>query len=357
MTLAVLIIGLALVAVTALSRVRSARWWIRAADFPRAQIAVGLVLTLAAFAPYASSSSIADIGFALALIAALGYQLSRIWPYTPIAPRQVLPATPGDDGRTIRILIWNVLMQNREARAFLDLVHAQSPDVILLLETDAWWDEALRGLDGAYAHAIRHPLENEYGLHLFSRLGLIAPQLEFLVEPDIPSVRAGVRLRSGDVIVFHGLHPRPPLPQQDAEPRDAEILMVGRQVKPHAACTIVAGDLNDVAWSDTTRLFQRLSGMLDPRRGRGLFNTFHAGYPLLRWPLDHVFHGAGFTLVGLRRLPRTGSDHFPVLVDLKYTPEDAGRHETEQADRQDQAEAQERIVEGLDAATRRNGSP
>jgi endonuclease/exonuclease/phosphatase (EEP) superfamily protein YafD len=354
MTLAVHLFGLTLIALTALSRVRSARWWVRAADFPRTQIAVGLVLTLVAFASQASTST-ADIAFGLALVASLAYQLSRIWPYTPIAPRQVLDATPGDDARTIRVLIWNVLMQNRQATAFIDMVNAHAPDIVLVLETDGWWDEALHALDSTYPHAIRHPLENEYGLHLLSKLELVAPALRFLVEPDIPSVRTGVRLRSGDVIVFHGLHPRPPLPQQDAEPRDAEILIIGRQVKPQATHTIVAGDLNDVAWSDTTRLFQRLSGMLDPRRGRGLFSTFHAAIPLLRWPLDHVFHGAGFTLVRLQRLRRMGSDHFPVLVELRYTPEKSALHETEQADRDDQAEAHERIADGIDAATRRNG--
>jgi endonuclease/exonuclease/phosphatase (EEP) superfamily protein YafD len=109
------------------------------------------------------------------------------------------------------------------------------------------------------------------------------------------------------------------------------------------APVIVAGDLNDVAWSHTTRLFQRISRTLDPRVGRGMFNTFHVRWPLLRFPLDHVFHSDHFKLIRLERKQDIGSDHFPIFVRLLYDP--AARHEQEAPPLKsgDEREAEEKI--------------
>ena len=75
--------------------------------------------------------------------------------------------------------------------------------------------------------------------------------------------------------------------------------------------------------SDRLRLMTAhvLMGNRDPRCGRGMFNTFHADYPFMRFPLDHVFHSAALALVAMRRLPHIGSDHFPILVELQLDAE------------------------------------
>ena len=76
------------------------------------------------------------------------------------------------------------------------------------------------------------------------------------------------------------------------------------------------GDLNDVAWSRTSRLFQKVAGMGDPRVGRGFYPTFNANYPLLRWPLDHLFVSPHFELMQIDLLPDIGSDHLPIFFRL-----------------------------------------
>lgn len=117
-------------------------------------------------------------------------------------------------------------------------------------------------------------------------------------------------------------------------------------IREHQPDIFVTGDLNDVAWSTPTRLFRKISGLLDPRVGRGMFNTFHADHWFLRWPLDHIFHSSHFTLAGMWRLPHIGSDHFPVLVDLRYHRVELNQEGLDaDADAEDRNLAREKIAQ------------
>jgi endonuclease/exonuclease/phosphatase (EEP) superfamily protein YafD len=305
---------------TVLPFLKFSAWWIRIGDFPRLQVAFGciVVAVLLFFTVY--TRDVWEIVFLFLLVACAVYQFFRVLPYTPFYPKQVEKARERVPAKTIKLLIFNVYIENREYDKFLRLVAKVNPDLILLAEPDDEWLEAIAALDKNYPFSVKHPLDNAYGIALYSRLKLENPQLKFIIEPDIPSIHTDVRLDSGDLARLYCLHPRPPIPPENDRSieRDAELIIVGGMIQDTDTPTIIAGDLNDVAWSRTTSLFQKISNLLDPRIGRGLYSSFHARYPFIRFPLDHVFHSNHFRLSELERLPGIGSDHFPIYIALSY---------------------------------------
>ena len=340
--------GLAIL-VTVLPLIPSNEVWIRVWDFPRLQIAIVLAAVLLA-SPLVLTLRRLELAFLAVTAAALAWQAYGIWPYTPLSPTVAKAAPACDEGSRIRLLVANVLIDNRDVSGLLSLVDEIDPDLLLLVETDAWWDRELEPLKAAYPHQIAHPLENSYGIHLFSRFALIDPVVRFLVEDDVPSIKTGLVLPSGARINLYGIHPKPP-PLQDTDERDAELLIVGEEVRNEAVPSIVAGDLNDVAWSRTNTLLREISGLLDPRIGRGPHSTFNADWPLLRWPLDHVFFEESFLLLELAVMRDIGSDHFPFFVALCHDPAAARLQNEPEPEPSDLEAADEAIEEGREEAT------
>ncbi|WP_228141575.1 endonuclease/exonuclease/phosphatase family protein [Marinobacter sp. X15-166B] len=276
-----------------------------------------------------------------------------ILPYTAIWPTEVNTARPTDSDRTLTILTSNVLTPNRNAAALIALVEEHQPDVLVTLESDQWWQDQLAVLESDLPYTIKYPLDNLYGMHVYSRLPLSDEEVAFLVEDDVPSMHALVQLRSGDRVRVHFVHPAPPSPTENEESaeRDAELVIVAKSIADSTQPIIVTGDLNDVAWSPTTRLFRKISGLLDPRVGRGMYSTFHADYPFMRWPLDHLFHSKDFTVKTIRRLPSIGSDHFPLLASVVFTPAERQEQEGLQPEAGDHKRA-EQIAKERDADKR-----
>ena len=311
-------LGTLVVITTLLPMWRTPHWWVRLCDFPRFQIAVvGIpVVALLLLTRWPLG------GFEIALLSAVAlsalWQLSWVWRYIPGAPREVPSAKPVPDASTcITVLTTNVFQKSRDVGALLRIISGTAPDLVFAVETDEWWCRELRaGLQGRYPQILTYPLSNGYGLALFSRFELVDPVVRFLVDDAIPSIKAGVMLPSGSVVGFYGMHPQPPAPGQDSTERDLEMVQVGKEIKRAGGPAMVLGDLNDVAWSPTTSQFKQVGGLVDPRRGRGFFNTYPAGLPGLRYPLDYIFHTAHFAICDMRVLPRFESDHLPLVAKL-----------------------------------------
>lgn len=333
------------------SLIRRDEWWFRGADFPRLQILfVGLVALAGLLFINAEWTSVREL-LLLGVIAAVAYQLKMVLPYTPVWKKQVLHVRQDQLNveQQISLLVANVLTPNHKYHLLLEQINRLQPDVVLTLETDQVWQEALKPIEADYPYRVAVPQDNLYGMHLYSRLPLADTEVKFILSDETPSIHATIRLRSGLSVQLHCLHPKPPSPTEakDSTLRDAELLIVGDQIKDIDESCIVMGDLNDVAWSRTTRLFQRISGLLDPRVGRYFMNTFHADYPLLRWSLDHIFHSTDFGLVEMKRLPHIGSDHFPIYVVLQTGRIFEQKQQELEQTESDEDEAQQAIQEGI----------
>ncbi|MEQ8243928.1 endonuclease/exonuclease/phosphatase family protein [Fulvivirga sp.] len=342
-------IGLVIsMAFTSLQLIRKDEWWVRASDFPHLQTTV---LTFIFFIGTASTLNYTDwydwflMFFGLITLV---YQAKIIFPYTSLAPKQS-KSSDGKHGEMISILECNVLQDNTSYQKLIDLVSQCEPSIVIALETDNKWEQGLSTLEADYPYTIKHPQDNTYGILVYSKLQIVDHSIDFLIDSGIPSVEAIIKLANNQMIKIFIVHPEPPSPTENerSTERDAELILIAKKVENEPLPVIVAGDLNDVAWSHTTRLFQRLSGLLDPRIGRGFFNTFNAKHFLLRWPLDHIFHSRHFMLYKIERMSSIDSDHFPMLIQLVLDAVNGKRRngETEDATDEDEDEASDKLEE------------
>ncbi|TYZ06427.1 endonuclease [Hymenobacter lutimineralis] len=350
-----LLLAVAAVVATLLPLLRQTAWWIRVCDFPRLQIVGVTMLVLATGLVLGWHQLPGYWGLTLLgmLAVVVVYQLIRIMPYTRLVRKQVGDSTAKASQGHLSLVMMNVLQFNKQGARALAVIQEMDPDIIMAVETDQWWLDQLRPLEKTHPYTCHEPLDNTYGLLFFSRLPLENCTIKYLLDDDIPSIHTYVDLPGTKTRVrIYGLHPKPPAPQESktSTKRDAELLLVGKEIDRRDEPTIVFGDMNDVAWSHTSELFRRISGLLDPRVGRGLLPTFHADYRLMRWPLDHVFVSPHFKVDDMERLPYVGSDHFPIYIKLSYEPAHKVIQEVnaEEADASDHEEALEKIKEGFE---------
>ena len=315
----------------------SQHYLIRSCDFVRLQVVyLACASLIAAGYLISTTDSWLFIGCAVASIIVLILQVGWIYPYTKLANKEVASSNKSDK-HSIRIMSANVLMSNTEYDKLIGLVKTHQPDFLITLESDQTWQNKLSSLEQEYPYRVYCPKDNRYGMHLYSKFKIKRQQVSELIESDIPSIHILFEDADGIEVQGHFIHPAPPSPTEEdsSRPRDTELIILAKALKNRLRPCIVAGDLNDVAWSRSTRLFMRISGLLDPRKGRGFFNTFHASYFFMRWPLDHLFHSNEFSVKRIERLEKYGSDHFALLTELVYNPDSANQKQLEQIDKEE----------------------
>lgn len=275
---------------------------------------------------------LAACGLALAIAAranwaALAAALVLAWQFAGIAPFY-LPATqpPAAEGPPLRIMALNVHTSNRLHARTISAIRRAKPDVVFLLEVNDRWSEALRALADEYPYSLVEPREHNFGMAVLSRRPWASAQVVYAIDEDFPFliVELDHQERRWTIV---GAHPIPPVRRSTWRLRNRQLEFLAAQV-PSDRPVVVMGDLNLTSWSPEFGRLLASAQMRDSRDGFGLQPTWPAPLPFARIPIDHALVSPEVVVVGRRVGPDVGSDHLPVVVDIKAatrTPPGASR--------------------------------
>ncbi|HSM64549.1 MAG TPA: endonuclease/exonuclease/phosphatase family protein, partial [Gillisia sp.] len=170
------IFGVIAVVATLVPVIAADFWWIRIYDYFHIQLTL---LTMAALAAYFIRFDIkrkADYIFMGVLLACFLYQLLGIYPYLPHKNYVVGEASPGQtENNLIRFYAANVLQKNTDPSLLIKEIKQKDPDILLFTETDLKWRDNLTQAVSGYPYKVEVPLENTYGMLLYSKLEMLDP--------------------------------------------------------------------------------------------------------------------------------------------------------------------------------------
>ena len=231
----------------------------------------------------------------------------------PELTRSTGPHVVGDAPDQIKVLQFNVWSKNPDPEGTVAWIAAQRPDIAILEETTPAFRRLVEARTGW--RSLCHDCE----VMIYSSLPQRPTRLpELAGRRPGPLAHAAFEDARGRFTVI-GVHNAWPTDEEDQQAQEARLAQVIAAFPRER--TIVTGDFNSTPWSFSRRRWDKAFGLV--RRDRALF-SWPAGavkrgriripFPIL--PIDHVYAGPGWATVSVRRGPRLGSDHYPVVAIL-----------------------------------------
>jgi endonuclease/exonuclease/phosphatase (EEP) superfamily protein YafD len=215
----------------------------------------------------------------------------------------------------LRILVANVLHDNKGYDRFLELIRVERPDIVALVEFSTRWKAAIAASSAEFPYRVEYAsVGGADGMALWSRKPLTkADPPEWLVEGRNCVIHATFEFAGSERHLWV-VHPTSPI-YRFGEAGNAEILAIAARVRDTGGSQIVVGDLNCTDGSLYFRDLLETTRLRDSRLGFGRQASWPSRFPY-RIAIDHALVSSDLAVVDRRLGPNVGSDHFPVIVEL-----------------------------------------
>ncbi len=242
------------------------------------------------------------------LVVAVGANAWAILPYW-------LPAgSAAGGGDPLDIVSLNLHVENADTTKVLTYLRVRNADVVVLVEVDDAWADALRELEPLYPYRVVQSQPGNFGIAVLSRFPLDEPRV---MEPagGTPVIVAGLA-RGKDGCLLVAAHPPAPITAEWSARRDAQLAAMGEIAAAEKRPVIIAGDLNATPWCHGFRLLAERGGLRDSALGRGVQASWNARLWAPRIPIDHILVSPEIGVQSRTVGPDVGSDHLPVEATL-----------------------------------------
>lgn len=222
---------------------------------------------------------------------------------------------------SLRLMQVNLWSQHEDYSRILKAIKEAEPDIISFQELTPRSAEVFERELQDYPFRIMKPQDDCFGIGLASRIYLdktdgfqAIDEARKLVSPPVVTAEFRCLGRKLNIISVHLL---PPLSERSVDTNRMLCTYLAeycRQNRP----AILIGDLNYSRHSAQFKKLKAEAGLLDSQDGAGYQPSFPTMLPLLSIPIDHVlFSKDGFTVTKRRTAGYCGSDHFPLIVDIR----------------------------------------
>jgi len=232
-------------------------------------------------------------------------------------------ALPCDGTRQprLKLTLVNIYRGNRAHEAFLRYIEVHPPDVIVVQEVTDNWACAIQSLRERCPFHEVLPREDGSGIALYSRFPFERLPLA-LPEGD---ARPGILVRldiEGVTVSLLSIHPRAPIRRGHFELRNAVMAAAATCLQHLPGPKICIGDLNTSMWSPFYQDFVKRTKLVSVREGFGILASWPTFMVLrgLMIPIDHCLVSSDIRVVAAEIAGRVGSDHFPLRVELEFSP-------------------------------------
>jgi endonuclease/exonuclease/phosphatase (EEP) superfamily protein YafD len=248
----------------------------------------------------------------LALVALVhGWSIEHLWlgGRTEVAP----------SGVAIRVASANVRNGNRTPEKVLDFIRASDADVVVLVDArDTQWRKILAQIGTLYPYRAPEGWRDGGRVVLFSRYRILQDEVVHPPAGRRPYLVTEMAM-AGRRFSVVGVHPSSPSPHDPSESRrrNRQLSHIASSVQASDRPVIVAGDFNTSPWSPHFSDLLCATGLRNAAEGYGYIATWPSCCSPAQIPLDHVLLKGPLAVTSMRRGPSIGSDHYPIIADLR----------------------------------------